>query len=180
MNTDMLEDLLGSNSQHTTKFFAHELQSLLQRQSCDKDQMLYVASVLAHYASVPWLNGRPMTLPINESTVPFAFTRTELSPYLYARLSPNKEPLDAEDFENKGSHIFLMVGFFRRQMGHENNVVMYEKIAQGYYYQAHQYIQNRGRKQFLRQFAHSLPFWSNACSGLSETLHDKRFILQFY
>ncbi len=174
----MLDDLLGSDSQHTVEFFAHELQSLLQfTTSWNKDQMLYVASVLAHYASVPWLHGRPMTLSTNESTVPLAFRRTELSPYLYARLCPQYEAFDAEDFENKGSHIFLMVGFFRRQMSNQNNVAMYEKIAQGYYHQAHQYAQNETRKHFLKQFSFALPLWSHVCARLNKNLRDKRFVL---
>jgi hypothetical protein len=178
MSTNMLEDLLGSDSEHTAEFFANELQSVVRRTQCDQNEMLYVASVLAHYASTPCVKGRPLTLAINESAVPFAFTRTELSPYLYARLSPNHEPLNAEDFENKGSYIFLMIGFFRRQMEYQNNVVLYEKIAQGYYHQAHQYIQNETRKQFLRKFSYALPFWSNACAGLNKVLREKRFILQ--
>lgn len=177
MSSDMLEGLLGSDSRHTVQFFACELQDMLRRTKFNQGEMFYVASVLAHYASVPWQNGRPATSSMSESTVPFAFTRTELSPYLHTKLF-GVEPRDAGDCENKGSHIFLMIGFFRRQMEQENNVALYERIAQGYYHRAHQYASDEKRKYFFRQFSHTLPFWSNACSGLSRNLHTKRFVLR--
>lgn len=175
----VLDDLLGSDFEHTFRFFLQELNETVHRRKYNEDQIMYVASVLARFASIPWSNGLPGALRV-ESSVPQIFTRTELSPYLYARLFPNQELLDAEELERKGAYIFLMIGFFRSQMEHQNNVRLYEKIAQSYYHQAHQHVtRNKKRKQFLGNFSYELPFWAYTCNELNKNLRDKRLLLRF-
>lgn len=175
----LLEDLLGCDTKKTSEFFVHELQILGWHHVPNEAELCYVASILSHYASVSWTDGRPSTVPLHEGTVPFAFTRTELSPYLYENLLPRKEITDAGDCENKGSHIFLAVGFFRKQMSAENNVGLYEQIAQGYYHRASFYSRDKRRQLFLKRFAEALPTWSHTCSRLHTALREKRFLIQY-
>lgn len=174
----VLDDLLGSDLKHTFHFFIRELNEVAARRKYDEDQMMYVASILAHFSLVPWSNGRPVTLADGPS-VPEVFTRTELSPYLYERLFGNREIVGAQVLEHKGAYIFLMTGFFRSQMQGQNNVRLYEEIAQGYYLQAYYTIRNNKRKRFLGNFSHALPFWADRCSELNKNLQDKRLLLRF-
>lgn len=175
MNSSLLAEVFGVTPVEARGFFLRELTSIPTRSTLNDLELDYVARVLAHYTCTPWERGRPITIQVNEETVPFAFTRTELSPYLYAKFSSSKETQDAGDCENKGSHLFLMIGFFRRQMENENNVNLYQKIAQGYYDRARLYTTNENRRIFYRRFTSSLPLWADICSKLSKSLEERRF-----
>lgn len=161
-----LEQLLGVNMQSNFSFFLDGLKEELEGSKYSAAECDYVASVLAHYALVPWVNSASPVVG------------TELGEYLETALFVGGEPSDPEVLEVKGSHILLMIGFFRSQMCGRYNVRFYDEIGRSYYYRAHQHSRNSKRKEFLEGFACTFPFWTRSCSKLSKTLRDNKYVLR--
>lgn len=161
-----LKQLLGVDMQKNFTFFSDGLREELEGKKYSVAECNYVASVLAHYALLPWVNSASSVVG------------TELGEYLETALFVGGEPSDPSILETKGSHILLLVGFFRSQMRKRHNVRFYDKIGQTYYYRAHQCSRDNKRKEFFERFAETFPFWTHSCGKLHNTLRDNRYVLR--
>lgn len=162
----ILQQLLGVDMKRNFAFFSNGLREELDGRTYSATECDYVASILAHYALLPWVNSASSVVG------------TELGEYLETALFVGGEPSDPGILETKGSHILLLVGFFRSQMQRRYNVRFYDEIGQSYYHRVYKYSRDTKRKEFFERFAETFPFWTHSCGRLHNTLRDNRYVLR--
>ena len=156
-----LEDLLGVDHSRTFSFFLNGLKETVRKEPCN--QMLYVASVLAHYAQ---------TSHYEHEHVVFKDLGEMVEQAVFVELS------DPEILQIYGSHIILFAGFFRDQVSRRYNVNWYDQLGQRFYYRVGRYSSSAKERDFFGDFAEVLPQWTHRCCRLSRHLREKRLLLR--
>ncbi|MES2213660.1 MAG: hypothetical protein V4473_02365 [Patescibacteria group bacterium] len=158
------EELIGVDSARAFNFFSTSLREALGTKRLNVDQMLYVASVLAHYSQ---------TSRFDTESMPFT---TELvgvlEYYMFQQPTVNSEIL-----EIGGSQVLLFAGFFRDQMRRRHNVEWYDQIGQSLYDRASRFTTDRRKQKLFDGLAESFPAWALVCSDMSRRLRENRFVI---
>jgi hypothetical protein len=164
----ILRELLEVNQVETFNFFSSGLQDVLGGKRFDPDQMLYVASVLAHYTQIPRQsdNGMPLMANLDEVLDQFIVRQDPLNPLT-----------DSETLEIYGSQVLLFAGFFRDHMSRRHNVTLYDRVGQSFYARASMYSRDTKKSQLFDNLSESFPWWTGVCRDLHKNLIDGRFLL---
>jgi hypothetical protein len=157
----MLGEMLSVNHSQTFSFFLDGLQETTKKEPCS--QMLYVASVLAHYAQTP--QG-------SHEYIAFRDLGDMVGQAVFVEVS------DPEILQIYGSHIILFAGFFRDQVGRRHNVGWYDQLGQRFYYRVGRYSSSAKERDFFGDFAEVLPQWTHRCCRLSRYLREKRLLIR--
>ena len=111
-----LRELLAVDERKTLEFFFLGLKDVSEA-DVDRQELLYNASVLAHYAQVSTHSDTDFPTPSALGAVFDHFVGTP------------ETPIDAEMLETAGSHCLLMAGFFEDQMKQRHNVRWYARLG---------------------------------------------------
>src|SRR5687768_6560345 len=120
---DPLGELLGSDHRRTLEFFVVNLKDVSEP-TVDQQELLYNASVLAHYAQISIEGDVPGATPADLTSVfdHFVGDTTALA--------------DPVMLETAGAQCLLLAGFFEEQMRRRHNIHWYAEIGAGFFRRA--------------------------------------------
>ncbi|MEX2052477.1 MAG: hypothetical protein WD991_02170 [Candidatus Paceibacterota bacterium] len=167
-------ELYGFTSDQTISFFAGRLrEEVSDKQSSEAEsseaEMVYVASILAHFAQTSRSDATYMSSPGSLCDVFDAFV---------FRGSDEVLVQDPEILEIAGTHVLFLAGFFRDQMQKKHNLEWYDFIGGSFFGGASARLQKEKRAALLRGVAANFNFWAVSCRNLSRTLRDERYLLR--
>ncbi len=159
-----LRELLAVDERKTLEFFFLGLKDVSEA-DVDRQELLYNASVLAHYAQV-------------STHADFDFpTPTALGDVFDHFVGTPGPPIDADMLETAGSHCLLMAGFFEDQMKHRHNVRWYARLGASFYFRAAQHEPVAERARFLDTLGRHFEAWRVRHARLSRELRATPFLL---
>ncbi len=159
-----LSELLAVDQRKTLEFFFLGLKDVSES-DVDRQELLYNASVLAHYAQVSSHSDTDFPTPPALGAVFDHFVGTP------------DAPVDAEMLETAGAHCLLMAGFFADQMKQRHNVQWYARLGAGFYFRAALHESSSKRALFLDTLGRHFEPWRVRHARLSRELRDTPFLL---
>jgi len=162
--TSPLHELLAIDRRQALEFFMVRLQDLAEP-TVDREELLYNASVLAHYAQVSTQAGLDLPAPVNLSVVFDRFvTDTTLRH-------------DAALMETAGAQCLLLAGFFEDQMRARHNIRWYARLGAGFFRHAAVQAPSPHKARLLDAIANSFEPWRRRHAQLSRELRDQPYLL---
>jgi len=165
--------MFGVNSKQAFDFFLRYLCEEVVSKNVSEMETLYVASVMAHYAQT----SRHEAMSMSPSGSLYDILDTFVLPGFTAEGAAGLQ--DPEILEVAGSHTLLLVGFFRDQMKRQHNLGWYVRLGQSFFDRAGSRLKAEKKAGLLRSVALNFPLWATACSNMSRTLREERFLLKF-
>jgi hypothetical protein len=159
-----LGELLAVDSQRALEFFLVGLQDVSER-AVDRQELLYNASILAHFAQVSTHADGEMPTPADLSAVFDQFV---------ANVSV---PVDSALMENAGAQCLLLAGFFEDQMRRRHSIRWYAELGAGFFTRAATYEKSRQKAALLTMLARHFEDWRQRHARLSRELRHQSYWL---
>ncbi len=159
-----LRELLASDHRQTLEFFAVNLRDVCDS-PVDREELLYNASVLAHYAQTSTQATHEFPTPRNLSDV---FDHFVLDTTLRH---------DGPMMEEAGAQCLLLAGFFERQMRRRHNIRWYAEVGATCFRRAAAREQSSRKARLLETLAASFESWRQRHERLGLTFRDMRYLL---
>lgn len=115
-----LRELLAADHRRILEFFVLGLTDVSEP-TVDRQELLYNASVLAHYAQVSTQAGLEWPIPANLGVIFDQFVNN------------TSVQRDSDTMEMAGSQCLLLAGFFEDQMRRRHNVHWYAHLGSGFF-----------------------------------------------
>ena len=162
-----LRELLPIDHRQTLEFFVLRLQDLSEP-SVDRQELLYNASLLAHYTQVSTCSTQPdadMPAPANLSAVfdHFVFDTTLLH--------------DGPMMETAGAQCLLLSGLFEGQMRSRHSIRWYAQLGASFFRRAAHYERSEHKARLLDALAKRFEPWRQRHARLSRDLRDQPYLL---
>ena len=157
-------ELLAIDHRQVLEFFMARLQDLTAP-AVDREELLYNASVLAHYAQVSTYSGVDLPTPANLSVVFDRFVTDTTVRH------------DAALMETAGAQCLLLAGFFEDQMRARHNVHWYARLGAGFFRHAAVQAPSSHKARLLDAIANSFEPWRQRHAQLSRELRDHPYLL---
>jgi len=161
---ESLRALLAIDHRRALEFFASGLRDVCDTE-VNEQELLYNASVLAHYAQVS--TQTPIELPTPSSLVD-VFDHFVCGTVLYH---------DSEMMEIAGTQCLLLSGFFETQMRGRHNIRWYSELGAGYFSRAAAGAKSTPKSRLLETMARRFEQWRQRHSRLGRELRDQSYIL---
>ena len=162
--TSPLRELLAIDRRLALEFFAVRLKDLAEP-TVDREELLYNASVLAHYAQVSTYSGVGLATPVSLTVV---FDRFVVDSSLRR---------DAALMETAGAQCLLLAGFFEDQMRTRHNIHWYARLGAGFFRQAAVQEASPQKARLLDAIANGFEPWRQRHAQLSRELRDQPYLL---
>jgi len=159
-----LRSLLASDHRQTLEFFFLHLQDVSEP-TVDRQELLYNASVLAHYAQVSTAAAEDMPTPAGLSHVFDQFV-------LDSTLAD-----DGTAMETAGAQCLLLTGFFEGQMRRRHSVRWYAELGAAFYHRAAAHARTSRGTQVLSGMARHFEPWRRRHARLGRELRDAPYLL---
>lgn len=152
-------ELLGVTHADAFEFFLEHLKDVTEEDAPPVGELLYNASVLAHFAS---------TSTASDDTYPGCPTslRAVFDTFLWDRA----RALDADLMEAAAAQCLLLTGFFQDQQRHRHNVNWYAAVGSAFYERAAQALHDHARARMMRTMARRFDFWRHQQHRLAHEL----------
>ena len=159
-----LAELIATDHLQTLEFFFLHLQDITGPE-VDRPELLYNASVLAHYAQVSTHPDVDMPAPRNLSAVfdHFVADTTLLDDRLM--------------METAGAECLLLAGFFEDQMRRRHNIRWYAELGASFFRRAALHEQSMRKARLLDAIARRFEPWRRRHAQLSRELRDQPYLL---
>jgi len=159
-----LRDLLATDDRQALEFFFRGLQNVCEP-TVDRQELLYNASVLAHYAQTSTQADIDLPAPANLSVVfdHFVFDSTLLH--------------DSLMMETAGAQCLLLAGFFQDQMRQRHNLRWYAELGASFFSQAAVHEPSLSKARLLNSIARRFEPWRQRHARLSRELRDQAYAL---
>jgi hypothetical protein len=159
-----LRELLAIDQRQTLEFFVMRLQDVSQS-TVDRQELLYNASVLAHYAQVSTQPDVDVPAPRNLVAVfdHFVADTTLLDDRLM--------------METAGAQCLLLAGFFEDQMRRRHNIRWYAELGASFFRRAALHEQSLDKARLLDAIARRFEPWRRRHAQLSRELRDQPYLL---
>jgi hypothetical protein len=161
---DPLGELVATDSRQALEFFFLGLQDLCEP-TVDRQELLYNASVLAHYAQVSTHADGDVPMPANLSAV---FDHFVLAPSFLN---------DSLLLETAGAQCLLLAGFFEDQMRQRHNIRWYAELGASFFNRAAGQEQSPDKARLLDTMARRFEPWRQRHARLSRELRDQPYVL---
>jgi hypothetical protein len=162
----MVHCVICSRSDHrqTLEFFISGLRDVSEP-TVDREELLYNASVLAHYAQVSTQGGVEWPAPANLSEVfdHFVCDDTLLR--------------DSLMMEVAGTQCLLLAGFFEDQMRERHNIRWYSELGSRFFQPGGRPRTLRAQSRLLDAIAKGFEPWRQRHALLSRALRDQPYLL---
>jgi hypothetical protein len=159
-----LRELLAIDQRQALEFFVVRLQDVADS-TVDFDELLYNASLLAHYAQVSTQPDADVPSPANLSATFDQFVMDTTLQH------------DSVMMETAGAQCLLLTGFFEDQMRRRHNVRWYAELGAGFFSRAARYEPSRPKARLLDAIARRFEPWRQRHAHLSRELRDQPFLL---
>lgn len=159
-----LQELLATDHRQTLEFFVVGLLDVSEP-AVDRQELLYNASVLAHYAQLSTYADEGMSAPANLSAVfdHFVFDTTLAH--------------DGLMMETAGAQCLMLAGFFEDQMRRRHNIAWYAGMGANFFQRAAALEQSAHKAQLLDTIARRFEVWRQRHARLSRELRDLPYLL---
>jgi len=161
---DPLPELLAIDHQQALAFFVLRLQDVAEP-DVDRDELLYNASVLAHYAQISTQADVDMPAPADLSAVFDRFVAD--TTLLHGSVM----------LETAGAQCLLLAGFFEDQMRRRHNIHWYAELGTGFFSRAAVHERSPRKARLLYAIATRFEFWRRHQARLSRELRDEPLLL---
>ena len=159
-----LRELFATDDRQTLEFFVLGLQDVSEA-AVDRQELLYNASVLAHYAQVSTRGNIDWPAPENLSVV-------------FDHFVANAALLrDAHMIETAGAQCLLLTGFFEDQMRGRHSIRWYAELGAGFFRRAAMHAPSPPKARLLDILANRFEPWRQRHARLSRELRDRRYLL---
>ena len=160
-----LGELLATNERQALEFFFTRLQDV-SGPSVDREELLYNASVLAHYALISTDSDQDMPAPATLGAVfdHFVFDTTLLR--------------DSLMMETAGAQCLLLAGFFEDQMRRRHNIRWYAALGASFYSRAALQEPSPHKARLLDMIGRRFEPWRQRYARLGRELRDQPYLLQ--
>jgi hypothetical protein len=159
-----LRELLAIDHRQALEFFVLRLQDVSES-TVDQQELLYNASVLAHYAQVSTQPPVDVPAPANLSMVFDHFVADATLQH------------DRLLMETAGAQCLLLAGFFEDQMRRRHNIRWYADLGAGFFSRAARHEPSLDKARLLRAMAKRFEPWRQRHAQLSRELRDQPFLL---
>ena len=159
-----LRELLATDDRQALEFFFQRLKDV-SGPNVDQPELLYNASVLAHYAQVSTQAEFELSAPANLSAVfdHFVFDTT----LAHDRLM----------LETAGAQCLVLAGFFENQLRRRHNIGWYAELGASFFSRAAAHEPSPQKAQLLDRIARRFEAWRRRLARLSRDLRDQPFLL---
>jgi len=159
-----LRELLAINQRQTLEFFVLRLQDITDS-TVDRQELLYNASVLAHYAQVSTQPDVDVPAPGSLGTIfdHFVADTTLLNDRLM--------------METAGAQCLLLAGFFEDQMRRRHSIRWYAELGASFFRRAAVHEQSLDKARLLDAIARRFEPWRRRHAQLSRELRDQPYLL---
>lgn len=159
-----LRDVLATDHQQTLEFFFAGLKDL-SGPDVDRHEVLYNASVLAHYAQVSTQSVMDLPAPANLSAVFDCFVfDTSMAD-------------DSSMMETAGAQCLLLAGFFEDQMRGRHNIRWYADLGAAFFSRAAASERRSKKARMMTAMAQRFEPWRQRHAQLSRELRDQPYLL---
>jgi hypothetical protein len=159
-----LAELLATDRRQALEFFFLRLQDLSEP-TVDRQELLYNASVLAHYAQVSTQADSELPAPANLSEV-------------YDHFVADTSLLhDSQMMETAGAQCLVLAGFFEAQMRQRHNIRWYAELGSTFFRRAAIEEQSPHKARLLDAIARRFESWRQRYARLSRELRDEPYLL---
>jgi hypothetical protein len=163
----MTSDWLAVTSGQTLRFFFERLKDVSGEVDASSNELLYNASVLAHFASTS-----------TASADVFPATPASLSTVFDLFVLDRSHHADPELAEAAAAQCLLLTGFFQDQLRRRHNVEWYASLGAGFYEAAAQYATERPRAHMMATMARKFELWRVRQHRLATELRDEPRLLR--
>jgi hypothetical protein len=158
-----LRELLATDDRQALEFFFQRLKDVSEP-DVDARELLYNASVLAHYAQVSTQAGSELSAPATLGTV---FDHFVIDTTLVR---------DSQMMETAGAQCLVLAGFFEDQMRRRHNIRWYAQLGAGFLKQAAVLERSPHKAQLLDTVASRFEAWRQRHARLGRELRDQPFL----
>jgi hypothetical protein len=158
---DTWEWLAVSNSQ-ALRFFFERLKDVSEDATPDTNELLYNASVLAHFATTS-----------TASAAQFPASPVDLAAFFDLFVLDRSRHSDPEVMEAAAAQCLLLTGFFQDQLRRRHNLEWYASLGAGFYDQAGHQEGDRVRSKMMLAMARHFDFWRRQQHRLAHELRDQ-------
>ena len=152
---------LAVDTTQALRFFFERLKDVAGDRESLKTELLYNASVLAHFATTS-----------TAATDQFPSSPASLSSVFDVFVLDRSQHADPDILEAAGSQCLLLTGFFHDQVRHRYNVRWYARLGAGFYARAAQLGRNRKRIEMMLVMAKRFDFWRDHQTVLARELRE--------
>lgn len=160
-------DLLGVSQDDVFRFFLEHLRDVTEEAAPPMPELLYNASVLAHYASTS-----------TSSDTTFPACPTSLTRVFDSFLLDHSGHDDAEIMEAAASQCLILTGFFQDQQRRRYNVDWYASVGQACYGRAAGASGQQARAAMMQTMARRFGFWRQQQHRLARDLAESRVLIR--
>jgi len=160
----LLGELLATVHRQALEFFVLRLQDV-SGPTVDRQELLYNASVLAHYAQVSTHPAVDLGAPASLSAVFDLFVADTTSRQ------------DALLMETAGAQCLLLTGFFEDQMRARHNIRWYAQLGAGFFSRAALQEPEPHKARLLDAIAKRFEPWRQCHAKLGRDLRDQPYLL---
>jgi hypothetical protein len=161
---DPLRELLATDHRQALEFFFLALQDISEP-TVDRQELLYNASVLAHYAQVSTQADVDFPAPANLSVVFDHFVADTTLMH------------DSLMMEMAGAQCLLLAGFFEDQMRGRHNIRWYAELGASFYSRAAVQEQSATKARLLDTISRRFEPWRQRHARLGRELRDQPYML---
>jgi hypothetical protein len=158
------QELFATDHRQTLEFFIEGFRDVSEP-TVDQQELLYNASVLAHYAQVSTESGVHWPAPSTLSQVFDQF------------VSDTTLLRDSVMMEVAGTQCLVLAGFFEDQMRRRHNIRWYAELGAGFFSQAAVHEQSSPKARILDGLAQRFEPWRQRHARLSRALRDQPYLL---
>jgi hypothetical protein len=159
-----LRELLAIDHRQTLEFFVVRLQDLCEP-TVDRQELLYNAGLLAHYAQVS--TQRDVAVP----------TPTSLSAVFDHFVTDTTLLHDRRMLETAGTQCLLLAGFFEDQMRPRHNIRWYAELGASFFSRAAVQERSLAKARLLDAIGRRFEPWRRLHAQLSRELRDQPYLL---
>jgi len=159
-----LQELLATDDRQALEFFVLGLKDVCEP-TVDRQELLYNASVLAHYAQVSTQATVAMSAPANLSAIFDHF------------VADSTLRDDGLMMETAGAQCLVLAGFFEDQMRRRHNIRWYATLGASFFKRAAEREPSRHKAELLDTIARRFEAWRRRHARLSRDLRDVPFLV---
>ena len=159
-----LDALLATDHRQTLEFFFVELTEISEP-GVDRQELLYNASVLAHFAQ---------TSTRGTGDVPAPSTLADVFDHFVCDASVSGDP---ELMETAGAQCLMLAGFFEDQMRRRHNIRWYSELGAGFFRRAAAQTPSAREMRLFNTLANRFEFWRERYARLHRDLRETPYLL---
>jgi hypothetical protein len=160
----VLSELLATDERRALEFFFVHLRDVSEPDVA-RDELLYNASVLAHYAQVSTATADGLPMSANLSTV---FDQFVIDSTLHE---------DSEMMETAAAQCLVLAGFFEDQMRQRHAIGWYAELGAGFFSRAAAQQESERKARLLHALSRHFELWRRRHARLSRELRDLPYLL---